>query len=158
MTSFRCTEFDFPLPNIFLLPIASEQLAAGTNLYVIGREAGALKVPAEDTRVSRRHCTIRRRLVGDGAPPAPGAGSSAPDAAADAGADAGGKAILEDHSLNGTYVNGERVPPRGGRALRHGDRVALARGAGPGAGSGGDGDPESDLTPEEDYVFTYLER
>jgi pSer/pThr/pTyr-binding forkhead associated (FHA) protein len=115
-----------------------------------------LKVPAEDTRVSRRHCTIRRRNPSD---IAPGSAAAPESAALDTVGSAGGGAILEDHSLNGTFVNGERVPSRGSRILRHGERVALARGGGGGdAAGGGGGEPEPDQTPEEDYVFTYLER
>ena len=117
------------------------QLSAANETYVLGREAGGLNVPPDDQRVSRSHCTLRRR------PPGAAAASST-------------SALILDHSLNGTFVNGERVPKGpSGRALRSGDRIALVRGVR--IAIEADGSPvvrrDKAAPEEEDYVYTYLE-
>ncbi len=117
------------------------QLSAANETYVLGREAGGLNVPPDDQRVSRSHCTLRRRSPGAAAASSTGA-------------------LILDHSLNGTFVNGERVPKgSSGRALRSGDRIALVRGVR--IAIEADGSPvvrRDEAAPEEeDYVYTYLE-
>ncbi|KAK9817719.1 hypothetical protein WJX72_001212 [[Myrmecia] bisecta] len=62
-------------------------------------------VEVADGRVSRLHCIIKM-----------GAGQ---------GANTGLQATLEDHSSNGTFVNGEKVAKGGAAPLQDGDRVSL---------------------------------
>lgn len=61
-------------------------------------------VTIPDTRVSSLHCVIRRHLR-------PHTGQLG--------------ALLEDHSSNGTFVNGQRLEPGQGVWLEDGDRVSL---------------------------------
>ena len=62
-----------------------------------------------DGRISRLHCTIRMEP-----------GLRLPLAAGRSYA-----AIVEDRSSNGTFVNGERIPPGVAIGLKEGDRVSL---------------------------------
>src|SRR3954467_499965 len=64
----------------------------------IGRSSGA-DVSLDDGGVSRRHAVVMARTDG-------------------------GAEVLDDGSLNGTFVNGERVRRR---LLRHGDELAIGR-------------------------------
>jgi hypothetical protein len=138
----------FPYPPYTLVPPSPDrppaaQLSAANETFVLGREAGGLDLPPDDLRVSRRHCTLRR-----------------PPATATAAATASASALLVDHSLNGTFVNGERVPQGpAGRALRSGDRIALVRGVRIAVDACGSPAVrrDEDAPEQEEHVFTYLE-
>ena len=63
-------------------------------------------VEVADTRVSRLHCCILLQTITEGGE---------------------AKAILVDHSSNGTYVNDVRVQPGESVVLQPGDKIALVQ-------------------------------
>jgi pSer/pThr/pTyr-binding forkhead associated (FHA) protein len=73
-------------------------MALRTGMTRIGRSASA-DIAFDDGGVSRRHAVVMTRTDG-------------------------GAEVLDDGSLNGTFVNGERVRRR---VLRHGDVLTIGR-------------------------------